>query len=187
MNPRSKESYANFGFTTAIFVFTYFVFEKIIFQSTSNRILIGGLSGMMAGIAAFSISYFIKNYHWLIKLIITIVYSILLFALGVNIDKGTANVSESIIGKWITKNDTIVLKLEITPKILKMQFIPDSTVRNFQYKKDMIYDYEVNADTVSMSSKSNANFFEWKVLKLTKDSLIVKDEDGEVFKFVSMK
>ena len=84
------------------------------------------------------------------------------------------NVAKTLKGKWITKEDSLLLKLNIADTTMEMNFSPNN--------KQLVFEYEIQGDTVEFFNDDEVDYFKWTILKLTNDSLVVMEKQ-QVLRF----
>ena len=72
------------------------------------------------------------------------------------------------LNSWITKDNDLALKLHITDKSMEMNFYPNN--------KQLIFEYKIKGKSVDFFNDKEENSFQWDILKLTNDSLVVLEK-----------
>lgn len=170
----NKNFYINTGFAVFIFVLTLAFFKEYIFQSSS--ILSSGFSGLIGAVMGFGVAWLLKNKGIILKVIVLLIYVgfIAIFAYSKK-EKGASNNSaivndlKSIQGNWITKENELTLKLDISDKEMKMNFYPQN--------RQLVFEYEIQGQTLDFFNDNDTENFQWQLLKLTSDSLVVIEKD----------
>ena len=179
----NKEFYTTIGFAVFIFVLTFFFFKEYVLQSSS---LLGSLFSSIIGVLlSFCLTWFLKNKSLFQKVIVLLIYVVFIavFAYSKNnnlitdspVDKTNIN---SVCGNWVTKENDLILKLNISDKAMKMNFYPND--------KQLVFEYEIKGKVIDFFNDDDVSNFQWKILKLTSDSLVVL-EKKQILKFKKEK
>ncbi len=170
MKEKNKiEFYINIGFSIFILVLTLNLLKEYVFQSSSTLVTI--LSGLIGGIFGFVLVWFLKNKRVVIKVFTLLVY-IGFIAVFANYKKANIININSIKGNWINKKDSLNLTLEINETNMKMLFYPNN--------KEYDFDYDEQGQTIDFYNDMECDYFRWKILKLTNDSLIVLEKEQTI-------
>ncbi|WP_129023270.1 hypothetical protein [Flavobacterium sp. YO12] len=179
----NKEFYTTIGFAVCIFVLTFFFFKEYVLQSSS---LLGSLFFSIIGVfLSFCLTWFLKNKSLVQKLIVLLIYVVFIavFAYSKNNNLitdspvGKTNIN-SVCGNWVTKENDLILKLNISDKAMKMNFYPND--------KQLFFEYEIKGKVIDFFNDDDVSNFQWKILKLTSDSLVVL-EKKQILKFKKEK
>jgi len=88
----------------------------------------------------------------------------------------TEKISSTLIqGLWITQENELVLKVEITDKEIKMLFLPDN--------KTLQFDYEMNGNMIEIYNDNESEYFVWEIKKLKRNYLTVVEDKEMIFNF----
>lgn len=170
MKEKNKiDFYINIGFSIFIFVLTLNFLKEYVFQSSSTLVTV--LSGLIGGIFGFVLVWFLKNKRVVIKVFSLLVY-IGFIAVFANYKKANIININSIKGNWINKKDSLNLTLEINETNMKMLFYPNN--------KEYDFDYDEQSQTIDFYNDMECDYFRWKILKLTNDSLIVLEKEQTI-------
>jgi hypothetical protein len=170
MKEKNKiDFYINIGFSIFIFVLTLNFLKEYVFQSSSTLVTV--LSGLIGGIFGFVLVWFLKNKRVVIKVFSLLVY-IGFIAVSANYKKANIININSIKGNWINKKDSLNLTLEINETNMKMLFYPNN--------KEYDFDYDEQSQTIDFYNDMECDYFRWKILKLTNDSLIVLEKEQTI-------
>lgn len=179
----NKEFYTTIGFAVFIFVLTFFFFKEYVVQSSST---LGSLfSSIISILLSFSLTWILKNKGLLQKLIVLAIYVVFIAVFTCSkknnliedssVSKTNIN---SVCGNWVTKENGLILKLNISDKAMKMNFYPNN--------KQLFFEYEIKDQVINFFNDEDVSNFQWKILKLTSDSLVVL-EKKQILKFKKEK
>jgi len=179
----NKEFYTTIGFAVSIFVLTFFFFKEYVLQSSST--LVSFFSSVISILLSFGLTWFFKNKGFFQKLIVLLIYVIFIafFAyskknnLITDTSVGKTNIN-SVCGNWVTKENGLILKLNISDKTMKMNFYPNN--------KQLLFEYEIKGKVIDFFNDEDVSNFQWKILKLTNDSLVIL-EKKQILKFKKEK
>lgn len=179
----NKEFYTTIGFAVFIFVLTFFFFKEYIIESSST--LESLFSSIISIFLSFSLTWFLKNKGLFQKLIFLVIYAVFIavfaYSKNNNLIKdssvGKTNIN-SVCGSWVTKENGLTLKLNISGKAMKMNFYPNN--------KQLVFEYEIKDKVIDFFNDDDMSNFQWKILKLTSDSLVVL-EKKQILKFKKEK
>ena len=174
----NKQFYINVCFAIFITVLTAAVLKDAVFHSTSN--FISGFASLIGAALGFGLAWLLRNKSIIIKIIVLAIY-IAVIAIVAHIKKNNSslnnvsiNVAKTLKGKWITKEDSLLLKLNIADTTMEMNFSPNN--------KQLVFEYEIQGDTVEFFNDDEVDYFKWTILKLTNDSLVVMEKQ-QVLRF----
>lgn len=179
----NKEFYTTIGFAVSIFVLTFFFLKEYVVQSSST--LGSFFSSIIGVLLTFGLTWFLKNRKLFQKLIVLLVYVIFIAVFTCSkknnliedssVSKTNIN---SVCGNWVTKENDLILKLNISDKVMKMNFYPNN--------KQLFFEYEIKDQVIDFFNDEDVSNFQWKILKLTSDSLVVL-EKKQILKFKKEK
>ncbi|WP_173971665.1 hypothetical protein, partial [Flavobacterium bizetiae] len=171
------------GFAVSIFVLTFFFLKEYVVQSSST--LGSFFSSIIGVLLTFGLTWFLKNRKLFQKLIVLLVYVIFIAVFTCSkknnliedssVSKTNIN---SVCGNWVTKENDLILKLNISDKVMKMNFYPNN--------KQLFFEYEIKDQVIDFFNDEDVSNFQWKILKLTSDSLVVL-EKKQILKFKKEK
>jgi hypothetical protein len=179
----NKEFYTNIGFAVFIFVLTFLFFKEYVFQFSS--ILDSLFSSLIGLLISLFLTWGLRNKKTFQKIIVLLTYvvfiSVFAYTKKNNSIKDnlitTTNIN-SLRGRWITRENGLILKLNIVGKIIKMNFYPNN--------KQLVFEYEIKDQVIDFYNDNDVSNFQWKILKLTNDSLVVL-EKKQILKFKKEK
>ncbi|MBA3704322.1 MAG: hypothetical protein H0W84_00025 [Bacteroidetes bacterium] len=179
MKKNNKDFYINTGFAVFIFVLTIAFLKEYVFQSAS--MLTSGFAGLIGAVLGFGLVWLLKSKGVFIKIVVLIIY-VAIIATVAYINKKEVisnvhtviNVANSLKGNWVTSDNDLVLKLNITDKSMEMNFTPNN--------KQLIFEYEIEGKKVDFFNDKEEDSFQWEILKLTNDSLVVLEKE-QVLRF----
>jgi uncharacterized membrane protein (Fun14 family) len=170
----NKEFYINTGFAVFIFVLTLAFFKEYVFQSSSA--LSSVFSGLIGAVIGFGLGWFLKNKGIVIKIIILLIYVGVITVFAYNKKRAAIDNNSVIIndvnfiqGNWVTKENDLTLKLDISDEGMKMNFYPNN--------KQLLFDYEIQGKIIDFFNDKGTDNFQWEILKLTNDSLVVLEKE----------
>lgn len=165
----NKTKYINIGFFTLLFVITTAFLKEHFFYSST--LITNGLSGLIGMGISSVVSLAVRHFKIISKLVILIGF------LGVVIIYSkTEKISSTLIqGLWITQENELVLKVEITDKEIKMLFLPDN--------KTLQFDYEMNGNMIEIYNDNESEYFVWEIKKLKRNYLTVVEDKEMIFNF----
>lgn len=175
----NKEFYTTIGFAVFIFVLTFFFSKEYILQSSSS--LGSFFSSIISILLSFGLTWLLKNKGLFQKLIVLLVYVIFIAVFAytkknnsiTNNPVAKTNI-DSICGNWVTEENGLILKLNICGKAMTMNFYPNN--------KQLFFEYEAKGQVIDFFNDNDVSNFQWKILKLTSDSLVVL-EKKQILKF----
>ncbi|MBZ4037058.1 hypothetical protein K6T82_20000 [Flavobacterium sp. 17A] len=176
----NKEFYTTIGFVVFIFVLTFFFFKEYVLQSSST--IASLFSSIISILLSFSLTWFLKSKGFFQKLIVLLIYVVFITVFAYSkknilITDGEAYIN-SVCGNWVAKENGLVLNVNISRKEMKMNFYPND--------KQLVFEYEVKGNVIDFFNDDDTSNFQWKILKLTSDSLVVL-EKRQVLKFKKEK
>lgn len=174
MEKNSKDFYINIGFAVFIFVLTIAFLNEYVFQSAS--MLSSGFAGLLGAGLGFGFVWLLKNKGVIIKIVVLLIYVAIIATVAYTNKKEVVsnvqtviNVANSLKGNWVTSENNLVLKLNITDKSMEMNFSPNN--------KQLIFEYEIEGKKVDFFNDKEEDSFQWEILKLTSDSLVVLEKE----------
>ena len=165
---QNKIKYLDISFFVIIFVLSINFFKDYIFNS--NTIISITFSSIIGLIISSGVAFILKNKKKIFKILFLIIYLLLIFI----VSRSKQSNSDLFIGCWMVKEDNLKLELMVTDELMIMDFQPNDETLTFEY--------EYKNNRMEFIEKDNENNFEWEILKISSDSLIVS-EDGEIFRF----
>ncbi|KAF2341860.1 hypothetical protein [Flavobacterium tistrianum] len=178
-----KEFCKTIGFAVFIFVLTFFFFKEYVLQSSST--LASLFSSIIGVLLTFGLTWFLKNKSLFQMLMVILIYIIFIVVFAYSQKNNSITDSpvsktniNSVCGNWVTKENDLILKLNISGKAMKMNFYPNN--------KQLFFEYEMNDNVIDFFNDDDVSNFQWKILKLTSDSLVVL-EKKQILKFKKEK
>lgn len=179
----NNEFYKTIGFTVSIFVLTFFFLKEYVLQSSS---ILGSLFSSIIGVLlTFGLTWFLKNRNLFQKIIVLLIYVIFIAVFTYSkknnsITDGPVSKTNinSVCGNWIAKENDLILKLDINGEVMRMNFYPNN--------KQLVFEYEIKGQVIDFFNDEDVSNFQWKILKLTSDSLVVL-EKKQILKFKKEK
>ncbi len=175
----NKEFYITIGFAVSVFILTFFFFKEYVFKSSSP--LESLFSSIISTLLSFGLTWLLKNKSLFQKLIVVLIYVVFIavFAYTKKNNSITNNPVDktnvdSVCGNWVTEENGLILKLNISGKAMTMNFYPNN--------KQLFFEYERKGQVIDFFNDKDVSNFQWEILKLTSDSLVVV-EKKQILKF----
>ena len=180
MMPTGNYKYINVSFILFIFILT-FAFSKEYFV-TFYPALGGAVSALIAVVFTLIVFWVFRKQNLIIKLFVVLSY-IFFIAIVVNYSEKHKTLPnsleasyslDSIQGGWVLRENDLILILNFGKKNMRMTFYPDN--------KQLAFEYEAQGKIINFYNDNEVENFQWQILKLSSDSMIVLEKD-QVLKF----
>jgi hypothetical protein len=175
-----KNLYINLGFIVFIFVMTIGFLKEYVFQSTS--LLSSGVAGLVGAAIGFGLLWLLRGKSIIVKIATLLIY-VAIITIVVKFKQNKAQVDPSsnvgsFKGGWITEEEDLVLKLDVNDRSMIMSFQP--------HDLELVFEYQVQKEFIEFFNGIIEDDFQWEILKLTSDSLVVL-ENEQVLRFTKSK
>lgn len=180
MKKIDKNLYINLGFIVFIFVMTIGFLKEYVFQSTS--LLSSGVAGLVGAAIGFGLLWLLRGKSIIVKIATLLIY-VAIITIVVKFKQNKAQVDPSsnvgsFKGGWITEEEDLVLKLDVNDRSMIMSFQP--------HDLELVFEYQVQKEFIEFFNGIIEDDFQWEILKLTSDSLVVL-ENEQVLRFTKSK